>query len=116
MRRESLIKRFIIDYFYPFRRKEFKPAVVDQLLKSLLSKPPGSQGSKRRRTRTGRNNDFIDGDTEDEEAEDDPAAEMFDDVRNSQAKSSSEDVEDPGSPISSVISFDEIFSMPKFDE
>ena len=49
------------------------------------------------------------------EAEDDPAAEMFGDVRNSQAKSS-EDVEDSGSPISSLISFDKIFSMPKFDE
>ena len=101
--------------YYPFRRKEFKPAVVDQLLKSLLSKPPGSQGSWRRRTRTRtrtrteRNNDFIDGETEDSEAEDDPADEMFGD---SQAKSS-EDVE---SPISSVIPFDKIFSMPKFDE
>ena len=92
------------------------------MLKSLLSKPPGSQGSKRRRRRTrtrtrtgtGRDNDFIDGETEDSEAEDDPAAEMFGDVRNSQAKSS-EDVEDSGSPISSVISFDKIFSMPKFN-
>ena len=81
---------------------------MDQLLKSLLSKPPGSQGSKRRKT--GRNNGFIDG-----EAEDDPATEMFGDVRNSQS-SSIENVEDPGSPISSVISFDEIFSLPNFDE
>ena len=85
---------------------------MDQLLKSLLSKQPSSQESKRRK----RNTDFIDGESEEEEeAEDDPAAEMLTDAEKSPA-TSIEDVEDSGTSSSSVISFDENISMPTFDE
>ena len=98
--------------FFIFRPKPFQPAVVDQLLKSLLSKPPSSKESKRRR----RNTDFIDGESEEEEeAEDDPAAEMLADAQKSPARSS-EDVEDPETWSSSVKSFNENFSMPTFYE
>ena len=96
-----------------FRPKRFQPAVVDRLLKSLLSKPTSSQESKRRK----RNTDFIDGDTEGSEAEDDPAAEMVTDAKKAETSSSeNENVEDPGtSSSSSVVSFDENFSMPTLE-
>ena len=85
--------------------------MVEKLLKSLLSKPPGSQESKKRK----RNTDFIDGESEGSETEDDPAAEMLTDAKKSLARSS-EDVEKPETSSSSVISFNEDFSMPTFDE
>ena len=85
--------------------------MVDQLLKSLLSKPAGYQESKRRK----RNTDFIDGDTEGSEEEDDPTAEMVTDAKKDETRSF-ENVEDPGtSSRSDVVSFDENLSMPTFE-
>ena len=66
------------------------------------------------RSRSRRNADFIDGETDDSEAEDDPAAEMLSEAKKSPDRSS-EVVEDPGTSSSSVISSAEHFSMPTFD-
>ena len=81
--------------------------MVDQLLKSLLSKPSSSVGSKRRR-----NTNFID-----EETEDDLAVEMLSDTDAKESPAGgSVDMEDSSTSSSSVISFDENFSMPTFDD
>ena len=83
-------------------------------MKSLLSKPSSPVGSKRRRTGRGRgrNTNFID-----EETEDDPAVEMLSDTDAKESPAGgSVDMEDPLTSSSSVISFDENFSMPTFDD
>ena len=86
--------------------------MVDQLLKSLLSKSSSSVGSKRRRRGRGRNTNFID-----EETEDDLAVEMLSDTDAKESPAEgSVDMEDSLTSSSSVISFDENFSMPTFDD
>ena len=94
--------------------KRFKPAVVDQLLKSLLSKPPGFKERKMR----GRKTNFIDEDTEEEEeAEDGSDTETLTNTDAEKSPSrSSIDENVPAKSSSSVVLFDENLSMPTFDD